>query len=211
MSDRPVFGAFALGPPGSGKTTFCTAMAQLMTSAGRRCAVINLDPANEFDWEESDDDDDDDGAGDGDDAAASTGDPHAPGTETSTTPPTRQQRSRQKTKTKKKKTKAYGGRLALDVRDLVRVEEIMARRNLGPNGALLFAVEYMLANVDWLERRLAAIIDDDDDAFGVGEDAAEHGGVEYRPPPRGGGARPPPPYLLFDLPGQVLIPPVRLF
>lgn len=36
------FGQVVLGPPGSGKTTYCKAMASLLQSLGRKVAVINL-------------------------------------------------------------------------------------------------------------------------------------------------------------------------
>lgn len=40
------FGAIVIGPPGSGKTTFCTAAARFLARAGRDTCVVNLDPAN---------------------------------------------------------------------------------------------------------------------------------------------------------------------
>jgi len=44
---------------------------------------------------------------------------------------------------------------ALDVRSLVTLEEIMADDNLGPNGGVLYALEELEHNMDWLERGLA--------------------------------------------------------
>jgi GTPase SAR1 family protein len=41
------FGQVVVGPPGSGKTSYCLAMRQYLNAAGRPTAVINLDPANE--------------------------------------------------------------------------------------------------------------------------------------------------------------------
>ena len=41
------FGQIVIGPPGSGKTTYCDAMAQLLRNLGREVAVLNIDPANE--------------------------------------------------------------------------------------------------------------------------------------------------------------------
>ena len=40
------FGQLIIGPPGSGKTTYCNGMQQYLQMAGRKVAVINLDPAN---------------------------------------------------------------------------------------------------------------------------------------------------------------------
>lgn len=43
---------------------------------------------------------------------------------------------------------------ALDVRDLVTLEEIMAEDTLGPNGGVLYALEELENNVEWLEEGL---------------------------------------------------------
>lgn len=40
------FGQVVVGPPGSGKTTYCHGMFQYLKAIGRDAAVINLDPAN---------------------------------------------------------------------------------------------------------------------------------------------------------------------
>lgn len=42
------FGQIVLGPPGSGKTTYCNGMLQYMRATGRPVAVVNLDPANDL-------------------------------------------------------------------------------------------------------------------------------------------------------------------
>lgn len=41
-----------------------------------------------------------------------------------------------------------------DVRDLVSVEEVMEREELGPNGGVLWAMEEVEANFEWLEEQL---------------------------------------------------------
>lgn len=41
------FGQLIIGPPGSGKTTYCNGMQQYLQMTGRKVAVINLDPAND--------------------------------------------------------------------------------------------------------------------------------------------------------------------
>nr|KAF6378245.1 GPN-loop GTPase 2 [Myotis myotis] len=43
----PAFGQAVIGPPGSGKTTYCLGMSEFLRAMGRRVAVVNLDPANE--------------------------------------------------------------------------------------------------------------------------------------------------------------------
>uniref|UniRef100_G3MTN4 GPN-loop GTPase 2 n=1 Tax=Amblyomma maculatum TaxID=34609 RepID=G3MTN4_AMBMU len=47
IHDR-TFGQVVIGPPGSGKSTYCKAMRELCTAIGRRVAVVNLDPANDL-------------------------------------------------------------------------------------------------------------------------------------------------------------------
>jgi hypothetical protein len=41
------FGQVVVGPPGSGKTTYCFGMQQLLRSIGRDAVVVNMDPAND--------------------------------------------------------------------------------------------------------------------------------------------------------------------
>ena len=41
------FGQLVVGPPGSGKSTYCNGMQQYLSALGRKVAVINLDPAND--------------------------------------------------------------------------------------------------------------------------------------------------------------------
>lgn len=42
-----MFGQVVIGPPGSGKSTYCHGMYQFLSAIGRKCAIINFDPANE--------------------------------------------------------------------------------------------------------------------------------------------------------------------
>ncbi|KGQ01313.1 hypothetical protein PAAG_11992 [Paracoccidioides lutzii Pb01] len=41
------FAQLVIGPPGSGKSTYCDGMQQFMSAIGRKCSVVNLDPAND--------------------------------------------------------------------------------------------------------------------------------------------------------------------
>lgn len=95
------FGQVVLGPPGSGKSTYCAALAQYLASTGRTVAVVNLDPAN--------------------DGMAYT--------------------------------------TAVDVTELVDLASVMEETGLGPNGGLIWAVEYLEANLDWLLERLKPLTD----------------------------------------------------
>ena len=93
------FGQLVIGPPGSGKTTYVAAMAELLTSLGRKVAIVNLDPGNE--------------------------------------------------------NMSYTA--AVDVAELVQVEEVMDTMRLGPNGGLLYAVQFVRTNLEWLDTQLAAV------------------------------------------------------
>lgn len=91
------FAQLVIGPPGSGKSTYCNGMQQFMSAIGRKCSIVNLDPANDL---------------------------------TSYTP-------------------------ALDVQDLITLQEIMTEEKLGPNGGVLYALEEIEENVDWLTEGLS--------------------------------------------------------
>ena len=41
------FGQIVIGPPGSGKTTYCEAMSRFLKAIGREVVIVNIDPANE--------------------------------------------------------------------------------------------------------------------------------------------------------------------
>uniref|UniRef100_A0A8B9PZA4 GPN-loop GTPase 2 n=1 Tax=Apteryx owenii TaxID=8824 RepID=A0A8B9PZA4_APTOW len=92
------FGQVVIGPPGSGKTTYCHGMQEFMARIGRRVVVVNLDPANEV------------------------------------TP--------------------Y--QCAVDISELITLPDVMESLKLGPNGGLIYCMEYLEANFDWLQEKLAA-------------------------------------------------------
>lgn len=96
------FAQLVIGPPGSGKSTYCDGMHQFMGAVGRPCSVVNLDPAND----------------------------HV----------------------------SYPA--ALDVRNLVSLEEVMEREELGPNGGILYGLEELEHNIEWLEEGLKELGDD---------------------------------------------------
>lgn len=90
------FGQVVIGPPGSGKTTYCVGMQEFLSQLGRKVVVVNMDPANE-------------------------GLPYTCG---------------------------------VDVSELVTLDDVMEGLKLGPNGGLLYCMEYLEANLDWLEKKL---------------------------------------------------------
>ncbi|KAL9937624.1 hypothetical protein V8E36_003169 [Tilletia maclaganii] len=63
---------------------------------------------------------------------------------------------------------------AISLSELITVQDVMEELQLGPNGAMLYCLEYLEANLDWLERKL-------DQLPGPSQDR----------------------YVVFDLPGQV--------
>ncbi|KAF2459113.1 hypothetical protein BDY21DRAFT_362597 [Lineolata rhizophorae] len=96
------FGQLVIGSPGAGKSTYCDGMHQFMGAIGRKCSIVNLDPAND--------------------------------------------------------RTSYP--CALDVRDLVTLDEIMEAEDLGPNGGILYALEELEHNFEWLEQGLKELEDD---------------------------------------------------
>lgn len=37
----------------------------------------------------------------------------------------------------------------VDIRDLISVTDVMEELGLGPNGALIFCMEYLIENIEW--------------------------------------------------------------
>ena len=87
------FGQLVIGPPGSGKTTYCKRMAEILNQLGRKTVIINIDPANDVSL------------------------PYEP---------------------------------AINVTNLIKIEEVMDTLKLGPNGGLMYAMNYLETNIDWL-------------------------------------------------------------
>lgn len=96
------FGQVVIGPPGSGKTTYCGKVYKFYKEKlNRKVAVVNLDPANE--------------------------------------------------------NMLYVPKI--DIMQLVTVEDVMQTHTLGPNGALMYCMEYLEENFDWLLNQLVQIKD----------------------------------------------------
>ncbi|XP_046749031.1 GPN-loop GTPase 2 [Diprion similis] len=96
-----IFGQLVIGPPGSGKTTFCHGMSNFLTKLGRKVAVINIDPANE--------------------------------------------------------NMKYVP--SVDISELIKHDEVMTTYRLGPNGALIYCMEFLEANVNWLIEKILNLKD----------------------------------------------------
>uniref|UniRef100_A0ACD5VY27 Uncharacterized protein n=1 Tax=Avena sativa TaxID=4498 RepID=A0ACD5VY27_AVESA len=97
-----VFGQVVIGPPGSGKTTYCNGMSQFLSLIGRKVAVINLDPAND----------------------------------------------------------ALPYECVINIEHLIKLSDAMSEHSLGPNGGLVYCMDYLEKNIDWLEEKLKPLIDD---------------------------------------------------
>ncbi|XP_076066572.1 GPN-loop GTPase 2 [Oratosquilla oratoria] len=95
------YGQVVLGPPGSGKTTYCKAVASLLSDLGRKVAIVNLDPANDI----------------------------------------------------------LPYKATIDIFELVQVEEVMETQGVGPNGALVFCMEMLEKNMDWLIDKIKSLKD----------------------------------------------------
>ena len=90
------FGQIVIGPPGSGKTTYCHGLQQYCQATRRKVAIINLDPAND--------------------------------------------------------NLPYEA--AVDISDLVHLEAVMDELKLGPNGGLVYCIDFLEKNMDWLKEKL---------------------------------------------------------
>jgi len=93
---KTMFGQIIIGPPGSGKTTYCAGIYHLLCLKGRKPAIINLDPANE--------------------------------------------------------TSLYTANL--DITDLICLSDVQKNRRLGPNGGILYCLDYLAKNLSWFDERL---------------------------------------------------------
>jgi GTPase SAR1 family protein len=92
-----------MGPAGSGKSTYCSALQEHCKMLGRTVHVANLDPAAEH----------------------------------------------------------FSYDVAFDVKELITVDDVMQELELGPNGALIYCMEFLLEQMDWLKDKLEEFCDDD--------------------------------------------------
>lgn len=155
-----MYGQVVCGPPGCGKTTYCNGMQQYLQLLGRNALVINLDPANE---------------------AGRVLPPPVPGGDTSIS-----------------QTAAYDGNESgeskqdasqlpyetiFDVcEEVVNLSSVMDQLGLGPNGGLVYCMEYLEAHVDDIIKMIQERVTE----------------VE-----QGQGDKSKRTYLIIDLPGQV--------
>lgn len=96
MSSQYSFAQLVIGPPGSGKSTYCRGMKEFLSGLGRKVAVVNLDPANE----------------------------------------------------------ALPYQCEVDLTELITLQDAMEKLRLGPNGSLVYCMEFLEKNVEWLHTQL---------------------------------------------------------
>ncbi|GAA5853315.1 hypothetical protein JCM9279_003356 [Rhodotorula babjevae] len=96
---------------------------------------------------------------------------------------------------------------SVSIADLISLDDAMSAHGLGPNGAMLYCLEYLEANLDWLDaeldRALTAL-----EAAGPRAAAGEDGDDDELDPVSGGRREPrrwrrDEMYVVFDTPGQV--------
>ena len=152
-----LYGQIVMGAPGAGKTTYCDGMQQYLRLLGRECLVVNLDPANEvplYPTESSGGDDDE--PEDGGDAKLDEENGNA----------------------------QLPYETILDVcEDIISLDAVMQELRLGPNGGLLYCMEY-------IEHHLLEVMNLLKERLNMQDGGQKSGGSDR-------------PYLLFDLPGQI--------
>lgn len=77
---------------------------------------------------------------------------------------------------------------AVNITEIITLEEVMQEYGLGPNGAMIYVMEHLEENMDWLVGRL-------DEVLGVHEGEAKSGDANEAAESAA--------YVIFDTPGQV--------
>ncbi|KAL7518351.1 hypothetical protein ACHAWX_003193 [Stephanocyclus meneghinianus] len=167
-----LYGQIVIGAPGSGKTTYCNGMQQYLRLLGRDCWVVNLDPANEVPCTTLNDNvDHDENDGDSHDNAK------VKRLDKASTEQVEQQQEQQQEEQEETNNPQLPYETILDVtQDIISLDSVMSNLHLGPNGGLLYCMEY-------IEHHLGEVL------------ALLRTRLQQTPSAR--------PYLLFDLPGQI--------
>ena len=152
----PIYGQVVVGPPGSGKTTYCDGMQQYLRLLGRDAWVINLDPANE---------------GEGDSSGGTNPDETIMAEPKGEAPPA---------------TLNLPYETLYDVCEhAVHLTAVMKETGLGPNGGLVFCMEYLEAHADEMIQVIQNRLQEHVTSSTITTTTTNR------------------PYLLIDLPGQV--------
>ncbi|XWS24104.1 hypothetical protein CRYUN_Cryun28dG0072400 [Craigia yunnanensis] len=49
---------------------------------------------------------------------------------------------------------------AINIEDLIKLSDVMTERSLGPNGGLVYCMDYLVKNIDWLQSKLEPLSKD---------------------------------------------------
>lgn len=132
-----IFGQLVVGPPGSGKSTYCKYISENLRQLGRNSKIINLDPAND----------------------------------------------------------SVPYKAAINIVDFIKVDSVMEKTGLGPNGALIRCMELLDEHFAWLFDQIVLLMKDEKKSLeeahkDSGEEISHQDRMRFRP------------YLIFDCPGQ---------
>jgi len=136
----PLYGQVVAGPPGAGKTTYCAGMQEYLRLLGRNAWVINLDPANEVPKK----------------PIRSHSDSHRP------TPRRDGHDDDEEEEGQEDQDKVLPYDTLLDIcESVVSLSSVMKELGLGPNGGLVYCMEYIEAHVEEVVQMIRERIDDD--------------------------------------------------
>lgn len=48
----------------------------------------------------------------------------------------------------------HGEQFGIDIRDLIKLDDVTSRLGLGPNGGLVYCIEHLAENLDWLQEQM---------------------------------------------------------
>ncbi|KRX06905.1 P-loop containing nucleoside triphosphate hydrolase [Pseudocohnilembus persalinus] len=55
----------------------------------------------------------------------------------------------------------FNYRCDVDIRDLITLDDVMEELELGPNGGLVYCMEYLVENIDWIQEQIGDLGNDD--------------------------------------------------
>lgn len=128
----PLYGQVVAGPPGAGKTTYCNGMQEYLRLLGRNAWVINLDPANEVPKKR-------------------------PLSNLNTNDAGQDEKDEESSS-----NAALPYDTLLDVcESVVNLSSVMKQLGLGPNGGLIYCMEYLEAHVEEVVEMIRERVEDD--------------------------------------------------
>ncbi|KAL7501051.1 hypothetical protein ACHAWT_009206 [Skeletonema menzelii] len=166
-----LYGQIIIGAPGAGKTTYCDGMQQYLRLLGRECYVVNLDPANEVPTDDNNNADEN-----------NNGEPADKNASISDADNVESDNSKHDDNNVNTANSQLPYETILDVcQDIISLDAVMKELHLGPNGGLLYCMEY-------IEHHFGEVLKLLKERLGI----ADTKGLQHCRA-----------YLLFDLPGQI--------